>query len=160
MYLVKACARSMVPVTHFEDHTVSPTSMLHEIIYSLAYPKAGRNEAQAYQRSFALLVVMLGDLTKPHGKYTWAQQVSILLFRTIIGEDVTGTQMRTPLELAQFLGLDHATLQLAYLQKTLCTSLFNEPKPNRINFPLEFLRREVPLIRCLWRPKCVTMLIV
>ena len=150
----------MVPVTHFEDHTVSPTSMLHEIIYSLAYPKAGRNEAQAYQRSFALLVVMLGDLTKPHGKYTWAQQVSILLFRTIIGEDVTGTQMRTPLELAQFLGLDHATLQLAYLQKTLCTSLFNEPKPNRINFPLEFLRREVPLIRCLWRPKCVTMLIV
>ena len=145
MDLVAAGARIMVPVNHFEDRTVSPTSMLHVIIYSLAYPKAGRDEAQAYQQSFNLLDLMLSDLTNSHGKYTWAQQVSILLFRTIIGEGGTDTQMRTPLELAQFLGLHEAAQQLARVQNTLCTSLFHEPNPDRINFPLEFLRHEVPL---------------
>ena len=53
--------------------------------------------------------------------------------------------MRKLLELAQFLGLREAERQVAVVQKRLCLRLFNEPNPDRINIPLEFLRREVPL---------------
>ena len=140
--LLQAGARIMVPVNHFEDCTVAPTSMLHEIIYSLAHLEDGGRNAE----DRLMLATLLEDLLEnPESKYCWAEQMGILLFRTIIGEDVTGTQMRTPLELAQFLGLHEAAQQLARVQNTLCTSLFHEHNPDRINFPLEFLRREVPL---------------
>ena len=78
--------------------------------------------------------------------------MSILLFRffrTIIcegSEDITDTRMRTSLELAQILGMPQAALQLAVVQETLCTRLFHEPNPDRINFPLvplKFLRSEM-----------------
>ena len=109
-----------------------PPPQLHGIIYLLVNPKAGRDEARAYKQRFALLVMMLDDLLKNRNcKYTWARQVSILLFRTIIGKGVTSTQMRMPLQLAQSLGLHEATLQLAYFQETLCTNLFNEPSSHR-----------------------------
>ena len=49
------------------------------------------------------------------------------------------------MELARFLGLREAGRQVAVVQKRLCLTLFNEPSPHRINFPLEFLRSEVPL---------------
>ena len=56
--------------------------------------------------------------------------------------------MRTPLELAQFLGLSEAARHVAVVQRGLCLKLFNEPNSDRdrINFPLEFLSSEVPLI--------------
>ena len=79
------------------------------------------------------VAIMLWDLLEnPESKYRWAQQVSILLFRTIISEDRTGTQMRTPLELAQLLGMQQAALQLAVVQRLgrLCLSLFNEANPD------------------------------
>ena len=140
--LLHAGARIMVPVNHFEDRTVAPTSMLHEIIFSMAYLEDGSGNAE----DRLMLATLLEDLLEnPESKYSWAEQVGILLFKTIIGEGVTGTQMRTPLELAQFLGLHEAAQQLARVQNTLCTSLFHEPNPDRINFPLDFLRREVPL---------------
>ena len=47
-----------------------------------------------------------------------------------------------PLKLAKFVGLHEAASLLASVQKTLCTRLFPEPNPDRINFPLEFLLRE------------------
>ena len=79
-----------------------------------------------------LLAILLRDLLdNPKSKYSWAQQVSTLLFRTIIDEDSTEPQMRTPLELAQVLGLRQAARQLV---RTLCLRLFNEPNPDRINF--------------------------
>ena len=96
--LLAVGARIMVPVNHFEDHTVTPTSMLHQNIYAQACPEAGRDDAGGDR--LPLLAIILRDLlTNPKSKYSWAQQVSILLFRTIICEDITGTQVRTPLEL-------------------------------------------------------------
>ena len=118
--LLAAGARIMVPVNHFENHTATPDPILHEIIYSQACPEAGRVDAGGDGDRLPLLAIMLRDLlTNPKRKYTWAQQVSILLFRTIIDQDVTGTQIRAPLELAQFLGLREAARQLAVVQKML-----------------------------------------
>ena len=89
--LLAAGARIMVPVNHFEDSTVTPTSMMHQIIY---YPDAGRDDAGGDR--LPLLAMMLWDLTNPKTKYSWAQQVSILLFRTIVGEDkLTHTHRHT-----------------------------------------------------------------
>ena len=48
--LLQAGARIMVPVNHFEDSTVAPTSMLHEIIYSLAYLEDGASGGNAEDR--------------------------------------------------------------------------------------------------------------
>ena len=48
--LLQAGARIMVPVNHFEDRTVAPTSMLHEIIYSLAYLEDGASGGNAEDR--------------------------------------------------------------------------------------------------------------
>ena len=132
----------MVLVNHFEDHTVQPTSMLHEIISAQAYPEAGRDDVKGDRLS--LLSIMLRNLLlNPKSKYSSAQQVSILLFRTVVGEDITGTQMRTPLELAKFLGLCETAQLFAVVQKMLCFWLFHEPNPDRINFSLEFLLSEV-----------------
>ena len=41
--LLAAGARIMVPVKNFEDSTVSPTSMLHQIIYAQGYPADTRD---------------------------------------------------------------------------------------------------------------------
>ena len=41
--LLAAGAHIMVPVNHVEDSTVTPDSMLHEIIYAQAYLEAGRD---------------------------------------------------------------------------------------------------------------------
>ena len=132
--LLQAGARIMVPVNHFEDCTVAPTSMLHEIIYSLAYLENGGGDAE----DRLMLATLFEDLLEnSESKYSWAEQVGILLFRSIIGEGVTGTKMRTPLELAQFLGLRESARQLVRVQSTLCTRLFHEPNPNQINFPLK-----------------------
>ena len=144
--LLHAGPRIMVPVNHFEDCTVAPTSMLHEIIFSMAYLEDGSGNAE----DRLMLATLLEDLLEnPESKYSWAEQVGILLFRTIIGEGVTGTKMRTPLELAQFLGLRESARQLARVQSKLCTRLFHEPNPNQINFPLNFFPNHSQLTK-LW----------
>ena len=75
-----AGARIMVPVNYFEYHTVTPTSMLHQIIYAQAYLEAGKDDAGGDGDRFPLLAnvaIMLRDLlANPKRKYTWAQQVS------------------------------------------------------------------------------------
>ena len=77
--LLHAGPRIMVPVNHFEDCTVAPTSMLHDIIYLQAYPEDGSDDAGGR----LMLAILLQDLVEnPKSKYSWAEQVGILLFRT------------------------------------------------------------------------------
>ena len=100
--LLVAGARIMVPMNHFEDCTVTSTSMLHQIIYAQAYLEDMRDTTHHVSDNAGrlLLTIMLLDLLdNPKRKYSWAQQESIPLFRTVIGEDSTkstDTQMRTP----------------------------------------------------------------
>ena len=75
--LLAAGARIRVPVNDFKDGTVTPDSMLHEIIYMQAYPEAGKDDAGGDVDRLPLLGIMLPNLlTNPKRKYTWAQQVS------------------------------------------------------------------------------------
>ena len=60
-----ACARIMIPMNHFEDRTVAPTSMLHQIIYTQTYHEDSSDDA----RRLPLFAIMLRDLLKnPKGK--------------------------------------------------------------------------------------------
>ena len=69
---------------------------------------------------------------------SWAQQVVILLFRTIIGKDKTDTPTSTPLQLAQGSGMHQAAQQLADIQTRLCTSSFHEPNQIKLIFLSKF----------------------
>ena len=161
--LLQAGARITVPVNQFENRTVALTSMLHEIIYSLTYLEDGGGDAE----DRLMLATQLEDLFEnPESKYSWVEQVSILLFRTIIGEGVTGTQMRTPLELAKFLGLQHYSLHS--FRAGCALDRFMSPTPAESIFLLSFcaMRCSLPLpnplmhFRWLRTPKYATMLIV
>ena len=60
--LLAAGARIRVPVNDFKDGTVTPDSMLHEIIYMQAYPEAGKDDAGGDVDRLPLLAIMLRDL--------------------------------------------------------------------------------------------------
>ena len=155
--LLAVGARIMVPVNDFESGNVTPTSMLHEIIYTQAYPDGSTqkmeeedlfNEQMGYTTSSQItgriLTMILDHLIHNSGNmYSWADQVSILLFRTIIGKDTKSAKMRTPLELANDLHMRNTARQLAEVQRALCMTLFQKTNPNQINFPLQFLHCEV-----------------
>ena len=55
----------MIPMNHFEDCTVAPTYMLHQIIYTQTYHEDSSDDA----RRLPLFAIMLRDLLKnPKGK--------------------------------------------------------------------------------------------
>ena len=86
----------MVPVNHFEENTMAhwhPT-LLHQVIYAQAFLAHKRDTNHSSDIAARLLAIIHQDLVyNPKSKYSWAQQVHILLFKTIIGEDSKDTQL-------------------------------------------------------------------
>ena len=144
--LLEKGARIMVPMNRFEDGLVVPPSMLHLIVAALANPDGNTAQQRNDERTHTALILtnILNDLSDPtNTKYSWVQQVGILLVKAIINDEGGSQPMRTAFELARDLHMDEAAQQLADAQKMLCTRLCGSSDPNRINFPLLFLEKEV-----------------
>ena len=90
MRLLDAGARIMVPMNRFEDDRVVPFPMLHLLVHALANPAGNtllqrKNEQRQTAR---ILSIVLKDLSDPtNEKYSWVQQVGMLLVKAIITDE-------------------------------------------------------------------------
>ena len=93
--LLAAGTRIMVQANHFDDDSVVPTVY----VQAWAYPAHMRDTNHSRDITGRPLSIILEDLLdNPMNKYSWADKVGILLFRTINCEDSKNTRMRTALE--------------------------------------------------------------